>query len=104
LSSNARVPVIVGVGQVTETTLLPEAALSPKGLMLAAARAAAADCGAGEALLRSLDSLVVIRLFSDTVPSLRSPFGTMQNPPWSVAQALGATPREMGLPRLSGHL
>ncbi len=97
-----RLPVIVGVGQVTDTTTPPETALSPCGLMLAAAHAAAADSGAGAALLRALDSVVVIRLFSDTSPAMRSPFGTMSNPPWSVARRLGATPRELLYPPQGG--
>ncbi len=85
-----RVPVIVGVGQVTDTTSPPESARSPLQMMLDAARLAAADSGAGEALWGALDSITVIRLFADTVPRFASPFGKLVNPPWSVARRLGA--------------
>ncbi|MCW5654359.1 MAG: acetyl-CoA acetyltransferase [Hydrogenophaga sp.] len=85
-----RVPVIVGAGQVTDTASPPESARSPLELMVEAARLAAADSTAGEALLRSLDSVTVIRLFADTVPRFASPFGKLANPPWSVARRLGA--------------
>jgi acetyl-CoA C-acetyltransferase len=100
----ARVPVIVGVGQITDTATPPDRARSPLGLMLDAVRAAAADAAphadsgapdSGEALLREVDSLIVVRLFSDAVPRFKSPFGRMANPPWSIARRIGATPREL---------
>ena len=90
----SRVPVIVGVGQITDTTTPPDRARSPLGLMVAAARAAARDAGPGDALLHEIDSLVVTRLFSDSTPRFRSSFGRMVNPPWSVARRIGATPCE----------
>lgn len=85
-----RVPVIVGMGQVTDTTSPPDSARSPLQLMQDAAQLAAADSGAGEALWSALDSITVIRLFSDTVPRFASPFGKLVNPPWSLARRLGA--------------
>ena len=90
IMDKTRVPVIVGTGQVTDTTSPPESARSPLQLMLEAAQHAAADSGVGEALWRSLDSITVIRLFSDTVPRFASPFGKLVNPPWSLAKRLGA--------------
>jgi acetyl-CoA C-acetyltransferase len=97
-----RVPVIVGTGQVTDTTSPPESARSPLQLMLEAAQLAAADSGAGAALLRSLDSVTVIRLFSDTVPRFASPFGKLVNPPWSLATRLGAQPTDLVYPPQGG--
>src|SRR5579859_5893375 len=66
-------------------------------LMLDAVRAAAADAGpgAGEALLREVDSIAVSRFFSDSTPRFKSPFGRVANPPWSVASKIGASPREL---------
>jgi len=87
--------VIAGVAQITDTTSSPLQARSPLGLMADAARAAADDAGPGEALLREIDSLMAVRLFSDSTPRFKSPFGKIANPPWSVAQRIGALPREM---------
>jgi acetyl-CoA C-acetyltransferase len=63
--------------------------------MADAARDATADAGPGVALLRQIDSVVVIRLFSDSTPRFKSPFGKIANPPWSVARRIGALPREL---------
>jgi acetyl-CoA C-acetyltransferase len=87
--------VIAGVAQITDTTSSPLQARSPLGLMADAARAAAEDAGPGEALLREIDSLAAVRLFSDSTPRFKSPFGKIANPPWSVAQRIGALSREM---------
>lgn len=98
-----RVPVIVGVGQVTDTHSPPAAARSPIDLIRDAARAAADDSGAGLRLLQGLDSVTVIRLFGDSVPRFRSPFGTLRNPPWSLAQRLGAhAARDLVYPPMGG--
>ncbi len=95
----ARVPVIVGVAQITDTTTPPDRARSPLQLMIDAVHAAAADAGPsaaiGPALLREVDSLVVVRLFSDAVPRFKSPFGRAANLPWSIGQRIGAAPREL---------
>jgi len=99
-----RIPVIVGSGQVTDTTTPPDKARSPLGLMVDATRAAATDSGAGDALLRQIDSLVAIRLFSDSNPRFKSPMGSMVNPPWSIAQRIGANPREMIYPSGGGNM
>ena len=80
-----RIPVLVGVGQVTQREADPRAALQPLDLMAAAARLAADDSGAGPRLLQRLDNITVIRLFSDTSPRFACPFGGSDNPPASVA-------------------
>jgi acetyl-CoA C-acetyltransferase len=98
-----RIPVIVGVAQITDTATPLDRARSPLQLMVAAARAAAHvaidDGHLAGALLNAVDSLVVVRLFSDSNPRFRSPHGKMVNPPWSVAQRIGALnnggPREL---------
>jgi acetyl-CoA C-acetyltransferase len=93
--SNIRAPVIAGVAQIGDTTSPPAQARSPIGLMADAARAAAADAGPLDALLHEIDSVVVIRMFSDSTPRFKSPFGRIANPPWSVARRIGAVPREL---------
>lgn len=86
-----RIPVLVGVGQVTQRESDPRAALQPLDLMAAAARQAADDSGAGARLLQALDNITVIRLFADTSPRFVCPFGGSDNPPASVAARIGAT-------------
>lgn len=97
-----RTPVIVGAGQVTDTTSAPDAARSPLQLMHDAALLAAEDSGAGAALLQGLDSVTVIRLFADTLPRFASPFGKISNAPWSIAQRVGAKPTDMVYPPQGG--
>jgi len=100
----SRTPVIVGAAQITDTTTPIEKARSPLSLMVDTVRKAGADSGAGVALLRAVDSVVVLRLFSDSNPRFRSPFGHMVNPPWSVAEAVGAKPREYLYPIGGGNM
>ena len=100
----ARTPIIVGAAQITDTTSTPETARSPLGLMVATVKKAGADSGVGAGLLSQIDSLTVIRLFMDSTPRFRSPFGRMVNPPWSVAQKIGAKPRELLYPIGGGNM
>ena len=87
----SRIPVLVGVGQLTQRETDPQAALQPLDLMAQAARLAAQDSGAGSALLQALDNVTVIRLFADTSHRFVCPFGGSDNPPASVAARIGAT-------------
>ena len=86
----SRIPILVGCGQITQRESDPNAALSPIDLTADAARMAAEDSGAGNGLLQALDTIVVIRSFSDTSWRFKSPFGGPSNPPKSVARRLGA--------------
>jgi len=87
----SRIPVLVGCGQFTQRERDPARAEGPVDLMARVARLAAADSGAGQKLIEALDSLVVIRMFSDTSHRFASPFGTYSNPPRSLAQRIGAS-------------
>jgi acetyl-CoA C-acetyltransferase len=89
----ARVPVIVGVAQITDTTSPPDRARGPLQLMVEVCTKAETDAGAK--LLSQVDSLIAVRLFSDSAPRYKSAFGSMMNPPWSIARRIGATPREL---------
>ena len=100
----ARTPVIVGAAQITDTTSPPDTARTPLRLMTDTVTLAGEDSGAGERLLRAIDSLTVIRLFMDSTPRFKSPFGRMVNPPWSVAQKIGASPRELLYPIGGGNM
>ncbi len=86
----SKIPVLVGCGQVTQRQPDPKAALAAIDLTAAAARKAAEDSGAGQKLLAALDTLVVLRSFSDTSWRFKSPFGGPKNPPKSLANRLGA--------------
>lgn len=87
----ARIPVLVGCGQITQREKDPARSCAPMDLTADAARFAAEDTGAGPALLAALDTIVVIRSFSDTSWRFASPFGRYTNPPRSLANRLGAT-------------
>ncbi|NQV59143.1 MAG: acetyl-CoA acetyltransferase, partial [Alphaproteobacteria bacterium] len=87
----SRIPILVGCGQITQREADPEAAQSPMDLTAAAARQAAADSGAGDALLAALDTVLVVRSFSDTSWRFASPFGKQTNPPKSLAGRIGAS-------------
>ncbi len=87
---DSRTPVLVGCGQLTQREKDPARALSPMDLTTDAAHLAAADTGAGKALLEALDTVVMIRSFSDTSWRFASPFGRYGNPPRSLANRLGA--------------
>jgi acetyl-CoA C-acetyltransferase len=86
----ARIPVLVGAGQVTQRIADPSKALAAMDLTAQAVRNAAADSGAGHRLLEELDTVVVLRAFSDTSWRFRSPFGGPKNPPKSIAARIGA--------------
>ena len=86
----SRIPILVGSGQITQREPDPTEAMSPIDLTAEAARRAAQDTGAGQAILAALDTLVVLRSFSDTSWRFVCPFGKYANPPKSLADRLGA--------------
>jgi acetyl-CoA C-acetyltransferase len=86
-----QVPILVGSGQITQRERDPRVALGAMDLTAAAARKAAEDAHAGEALLQALDAIVVLRSFSDTSWRFKSPFGGPKNPPKSIANRVGNT-------------
>jgi acetyl-CoA C-acetyltransferase len=83
------IPVLVGGGQVTQRERDPAKAHDALDLTATAARKAAEDARAGAALLETLDTIVVIRSFSDTSWRFKSPFGSPKNPPKSIANRIG---------------
>ena len=85
-----KTPILVGSGQITQREPDVERALSPIDLTAAAARKAIEDTGAGDTLLKSIDTMVLIRSFSDTSWRFKCPFGKYSNPPLSLANRLGA--------------
>ena len=83
------IPILVGSGQITQREGDPLRALAAMDLTAAAARNAAEDAHGGEALLKALDTIVVLRSFSDTSWRFKSPFGGPKNPPKSIAGRIG---------------
>jgi acetyl-CoA C-acetyltransferase len=102
----ARTPVIVGAAQITDTSTPPETARSPLGLMTDVTRMAAGDAAGPRAddVLQSIDCIAVIRLWSDANPRFKSPYGSLTNPPWSIARRIGASPREQLYPIGGGNM
>ena len=75
-------PLLVGAGQITQRDVEPAAALDPIGLMVAAARRAAADAGGGDRLLAAVDTVAVVNVFCRGYA----------NAPRLLAERLGAHP------------
>jgi len=82
--TDARTPILVGVGQLTQRDVEPARALEPVDMMAAAARMAAEDAGAGDRLLRAVDGVAAVNVFC-------FPYG---NVPRLLADRLGAHPVE----------
>ena len=83
------IPILVGCGQITQREPDPAKSLNALDLTAAAARKAAEDAHGGKALLEALDTILVLRSFSDTSWRFKSPFGGPRNPPKSVANRIG---------------
>jgi acetyl-CoA C-acetyltransferase len=81
-------PILVGCGDVTDMTTPVEAGRSPFDLLAEAGRRALQDAGAA-ALAASIDTVAMLRLFSDTSHRFKSNIGTSTNSPKSVANRLG---------------
>ena len=85
-----KIPILVGCGQITQNEPDLLAALSPMQLVESAAYEAIQDCSVGKSLIKLLDTIVVIRSFSDTSWRFTCPFGKYSNPPLSLAKYLCA--------------
>jgi len=81
-------PILVGAGQYVQRDATLE---SPMQLASRAAAAAVADCG-GQGVAEAIDTIAVVRQNLDSVPTWACPFGRSNNPPESVAKAIGAQP------------
>lgn len=83
-------PILVGAGQFTQREQDPAAALSPMQLVAKVSNMAAEDAGARNALIDSLDTVVMMRSASETSWRFASPFGDPKNAPKALANAIGA--------------
>jgi acetyl-CoA C-acetyltransferase len=102
-----RTPVLIGGGQITDTTGTPSSERSRVAFCAEAARLALADARStfgAEALGRKIDALAVLEFFSDISPRFASPFGRSSNPPRSVADRLDARPRQLLYTHSGGNM
>ena len=84
-------PILVGCGDVTDTITPVEVGRSPMDLLAQAGRRALGDANA-PGLAGAIDTVAVLRLFSDTSPRFATRLGGSTNPPLSIARRLGLTP------------
>jgi acetyl-CoA C-acetyltransferase len=102
-----RTPILVGAGQLTDTAGKPSSERSRVAFSAEAAKAALADAGASigaDALGRKVDAMAVMEFFSDISPRFASPYGRSSNPPKSVANRLGANPRQLLYSHSGGNM
>jgi acetyl-CoA C-acetyltransferase len=81
-------PIIVGAGQYVEREAGPT---SPMGIASRAAQAAVDACG-GSDVAAAIDTVAVVKIFSDSAKMWATDQGRSNNPPQSVAKAIGANP------------
>ncbi|MGB0920659.1 MAG: hypothetical protein ACPG1C_04980 [Alphaproteobacteria bacterium] len=84
-----KTPILVGAGQYVERQATPH---GPMYLASQAAAGAVADCGAPN-IAAHIDTIGVIRLFSDSLGPWTGKHGRSNNPPQSIAKAIGASPK-----------
>jgi acetyl-CoA C-acetyltransferase len=106
-SIDSRTPVLVGCGQITDMVSAPSSTRSPSEFVAEAVRLALADTRAArgpKAVAAAIDSLAVLRFFSDSSPRFTLPFGRSTNPPKGIAQRIGASPRQLIYSDVGGNL
>lgn len=91
-----RTPILIGGAHFTQRTAQQgkfAEGLTPVQMLAKAAKMAAEDSGAGEAVLKALDTIAVVRFTVDSAEAGRLPVGQVPNPPRALARAIGATPK-----------
>ena len=83
-------PIIVGAGQYVERDYSES---SPMDIAGKAAQAAI-EASTGRDVAQAIDTVAVVRIFSDSAPLWASKLGRSNNPPQSVAKRVGASPRD----------
>ena len=98
--TQARTPVIIGVGQYTDRLDSPQyRGLSSVELAVEAAGCACRDARDDARLVAQIDGIGALRTFEDSIPRYSTPFGKSDNFPHSIARRLGATARTAVWPR-----
>ncbi len=88
MSTTDNCPILVGAGQCVERDYTQS---SPMDLAGRAASSAIEACG-GTGVAAVIDTIAVIKIFSDSAPMWTSKLGRSNNPPQSVATRIGAAP------------
>ncbi|MEP5763608.1 MAG: hypothetical protein ABJ308_03410 [Halieaceae bacterium] len=88
MSAADNTPILVGAGQHVEREV---SASSPMQIAAAAAQAAVDACG-GNAVADAIDTIAVIKIFSDSARMWETTLGRSNNPPQSIASRIGANP------------
>ncbi len=91
-------PILVGAGQYVEKE---KSLQGPLSMAAHAARAAIEDC-AGSNVAQAIDTVAMVRMFADSSPMWRCPFGGSDNPPATVANSLGLTPSNLIYSQVGG--
>jgi acetyl-CoA C-acetyltransferase len=100
-------PILVGCGQITDTTGKPSSERSNVAFCAEAAGIALTDTSAAigtAALGRKIDAVAVLEFFPDISPRFASPFGRCSNPPKAVANRLAAAPRQLLYTHSGGNM
>ena len=82
-------PIIVGAGQCVERDYTESSPMDLAGRAASSAIEASGGTGVGAAI----DTIAVVRIFSDSAPMWASKLGRSNNPPQSVAKRVGAAPQ-----------
>ena len=90
MSMKDSTPIIVGAGQYVEREA---GETSPMGIASRAAQAAIDACG-GSGIADAIDTIAVTKIFSDSAAMWATEQGRSNNPPQSIAKAIGANPSD----------
>lgn len=88
MSISDNTPIIVGAGQCVEREA---GKTSPMGIAARAAQAAI-DASGGSSVAEAIDTIAVTKIFSDSAALWATDLGRSNNPPQSIAKAIGANP------------
>jgi acetyl-CoA C-acetyltransferase len=87
--NNDLTPIIVGAGQCVEREYTESSPMDLAGRAASAAIAASGGTGVAEAI----DTIAMVKIFSDSAPLWATKLGSSNNPPQSVAKRIGASPK-----------
>ena len=85
---NDSTPIIVGAGQCVERDYTESSPMDLAGR----AASAALEASQGQGVAEAIDTITVVKIFSDSAPMWETKLGRSNNPPQSVAKRIGANP------------